>query len=111
MASDLTFVEFVLDQIDEDCGATAKSMFGEYGLFSEGKMFGLICDNRFMVKATEEGRAYIVDVVEAEPYPGAKPAFLVGDRMEDRAWVSELVRITTRALPLPKKRKPRKKKG
>ena len=58
---------------------------------------------------TEGGRAYIGEVVEGEPYPGAKPCFVIEHRLEDREWLSELVRITTRELPVPKKRKRKKK--
>ncbi len=110
MASDLSFVEYVVDQFAQDCGVTYKKMFGEFGLFSDAKMFGMICDNRLFVKPTEGGRAFIEDVVEAPPYPGAKPIFLIEDQIDDTTWLSELVRITTRELPVPKPRK-RKKKG
>ena len=109
MASDLTFVEFVVDQFDKDCGVTYKYMFGEFGLFSGGKMFGMICDDRLLVKPTEGGRAFIGQVVEAPPYPGAKPIFLIEDQIEDGEWLSELARITTRELPAPKPRKRKKK--
>lgn len=105
MASDQSFVEYVADQIDAECGVTWKKMFGEYGLFSAGKMFGVICDNRLFIKPTVEGRAYIGEVVEAPPYPGAKPSYLVEDRMDDGPWLSELVRITAAALPAPKPRR------
>ncbi len=110
MASDLSFVEYVVDQLAEDCAVTYKKMFGEFGLFSDAKMFGMICDNRLFIKPTEGGRAFIEDVVEAPPYPGAKPIFLIEDQIEDAAWLSELVRITTRELPVPKPKK-RKKRG
>ncbi|MFQ5529183.1 MAG: TfoX/Sxy family protein [Gemmatimonadota bacterium] len=105
MASDLSFVEFVVDQFDRDCGVTYKMMFGEYGLFSGGKMFGMICDDRLLFKPTEGGRAFIGEVVEAPPYPGAKPIFLIEDQLEDGEWLSELTRITTRELPEPKSKK------
>ena len=59
MASDLSFVEYVVDQLAEDCAVTYKKMFGEFGLFSDAKMFGMICDNRLFVKPTEGGRAFI----------------------------------------------------
>ncbi len=111
MASDLKFVEFVLDQIDEACGVTYKHMFGEFGLYGDGKIFAVICDDQLFVKPTEGGRSYIGDVVEAPPYPGAKPSFLIRDRIEDPEWLSELVRITTRELPVPKPKKKRKKKS
>ena len=110
MASTLEFVDYVKEQFDEDCGVTHKHMFGEFGLFSAGKMFGLICDDRLFFKPTEGGRAYIGDTVEGAPYPGAKLCFLIEDQLEDGDWLSELVRITTRELPVPKARKRKKKK-
>lgn len=98
MGSDLDFVQFVVDQLDADCGVTFKKMFGEYGLYSQGTFFGMVCDNRLFVKPTEGGRAHIGEVVEAPPYPGAKSIFLIEDRIEDGPWLSELVRITAREL-------------
>ncbi len=111
MASDLSFVEYVVDNFAEDCAVTYKKMFGEFGLFSDGKMFGMICDNRLFVKPTEGGRAFIDEVVEAPPYPGAKPIFLIEDQIDDTEWLSELARITTRELPVPKRKKKKKKKA
>ena len=111
MASDLSFVEFVVDQIAEDCGISFKKMFGEFGLYSHGKIVALICDNRLLVKPTDGGRAFIGDVVESPPYPGAKPSLLIEGQIEDSEWLSELIRITTRELPPPKPKKSKKKKG
>ena len=108
MASDLGFVEFVVDQLDDDLRASYRMMFGEYALYSGGKVFALICDDRLYIKPTDDGRAYIGRPVEAPAYPGAKPSFLIEDRLEDGDWLSELARITLRALPAPK---PKKKKG
>ncbi len=110
MASDLSFVEFVVDQLDEDCAVTYKRMFGEFGLYTDGQIFALICDDRLFVKPTEGGRAFIGEVVESPPYPGAKPSFLIEDQIEDPQWLSELVRITARELPAPKPKKRKKKK-
>ncbi len=109
MASDLKFVEYVVDQFEQDCAITYKRMFGEFGLYSDGKLFALICDNRFLVKPTEGGRAFIGDVVESPPYPGAGPSLLIEGQIEDPRWLSELVRITTRELPEPKPKKPKKR--
>jgi TfoX/Sxy family transcriptional regulator of competence genes len=105
MASSREFVEYVTEQFDEDLGVTHKKMFGEYGLFCDGKMFGMVCDDRLFVKPTEVGRAFIGNVVEAAPYPGAKPSFLIEEGLEDRDWLSELARITARELPIPKRKK------
>ena len=110
MASDIGFVEFVVDQIDADCGITWRKMFGEYGVYSHGKIVALICDDRLFIKPTEGGRAFIGKPVEAPPYPGAKNSFLIEDRLEDGKWLSELIRISEKELPEPKPKKSRKKK-
>ena len=109
MASDQEFVDFVLDQLAGAGEVSAKKMFGEYGIFFNGKMVALICDNRFLVKPTEAGRTYIGEPVEAPPYPGAKPCFLIEDRLEDTAWLCELLQVTEPELPVPKKRKKKKR--
>jgi TfoX/Sxy family transcriptional regulator of competence genes len=75
VASDQSFVEFVVNQLDVACAVTYKKMFGEFGLYSQGKMFAVICDDQLFVKPTGGGRAFIGEVVEAPPYPGASRAF------------------------------------
>ena len=99
MASDKEYVDFVLEHIENAGEITAKKMFGEYGIYSNGKIFALICDNKLFIKPTEAGRIFINDVVEAPPYPGAKLSFLIEDKLEDREWLSDLVTITVRELP------------
>ena len=110
MASDQNFVDFIVDQIENAGEITAKKMFGEYGIFSNKKIFGLICDNKLFIKPTEAGRTFIKDVVEAPPYPGAKNSFLIEDKIEDREWLSNLVKITLKELPEPKPKKKKAKK-
>ena len=105
MASDQNFVDFVLEQIKNTGEVNAKKMFGEYGIYADGKLFGLICDNKLFIKPTTSGREFIGNVIEAPPYKGAKPSFLIEDKIEDREWLSELVRITVKELPDPKAKK------
>lgn len=108
MATSKEFVDLVLDQIVNAGLIEAKKMFGEYALYADGKIVGLICDDKLFIKPTAAGRAYIKNVVEVPPYEGAKPSFIIEDKLEDRKWLSELIRITYRELPEPK---PKKKKG
>jgi len=107
MASDLDFVEYLVDQMESAGPVSYKKMFGEYAVYSRGKLVALICDNQLFVKPTEAGREFIGDVVEAPPYPGAKPSFLIGEEMEDGDWLGQLIRLTEKELPAPK---PKKKK-
>jgi TfoX/Sxy family transcriptional regulator of competence genes len=64
-----------------------------------------VCDNQLFVKPTEKGRGYIGNVVEAPPYPGAKQYFLIEDGVEEREWISKLIRITAQEVPEPKPKK------
>ncbi len=109
MASEQSFVDFVVDQLRDCEMIRARKMFGEYAIYSKGKLVALICENRFYVKPTAAGKEYIgVELVEAPPYNGAKNSFLIEDRIEDREWLCELVRITEAELPEPKPKKPKK---
>jgi len=102
MASTQSFVDFVMDQIQGAGEITAKKMFGEYGIYSDGKLFGLVCDNRLFIKPTVAGREFIQNPVEAPPYPGAKLSFLIEDEIEDSQWLSILVKISLPELPMQK---------
>lgn len=110
MASNQSFVDFVLDHITDAGEIQAKKMFGEYGVYADGKLFGLICDDKLFIKPTQSGRTYIGEVLEAPPYEGAKAHFLIEDQLEDTEWLSELIRISVKELPAPKPKK-KKKKG
>lgn len=108
MSSDPDFVKFVVDQIDDSCGMSYRMMFGGCTLYSNGKVVALICDDQLFVKPTQAGRAFIGDVVEAPPYPGAKNSFLIQDKIEDGEWLTELIQLTAAELPVPKPRKKKK---
>lgn len=105
MASEQNFVDFVMEQIKHAGEITAKKMFGEYGIYADGKLFGLICDNKLFIKPTISGREFIGNVVEAPPYEGAKPSFLIEEKIEDSNWLSELIIISLKELPPPKLKK------
>lgn len=105
MGSDQEFVDYVLDQLQDVGEIEAKKMFGEHGLYLNGKIVGLVCDNRLLVKPTEAGRAYLGEVVEAPAYPGAKPSFLIEEGLDDAEWLGELFKVTERELPAPKPKK------
>ena len=108
MSSNQSTVDFLIDQMMGAGEVSYKKMFGEYGIYCDGKIVASVCDDKLFVKPTVLGRAYIGNVVEASPYPSAKPAFLItGEKLKNHAWLSELVRITTEELPVPvKKKKP-----
>lgn len=110
MPNDQDFVDFIVDQMRAGCKVSYRHMFGGTTLYMNSKVVGLICDNQLFVKPTGAGRAFIGAVVEAPPYEGAKNSFLIGEKIEDPEWLTELLVITEKALPAPRPKKTRKKK-
>ena len=109
MATQRHTVEYLLEQGAGAGVVSFKPMFGEYGVYVDGKMIGLICDDQLYVKSTASGRLHAEAVSEAPPYTGAKPHLLIeADRWDDAEWLGELLRVTAAELPIPKPRKPKR---
>jgi TfoX/Sxy family transcriptional regulator of competence genes len=105
MASSQSTVDFILDQMAAAGAVTAKKMFGEYGLYLDGRMFGMVCDDNLFVKPTAAGKRVFPAEAMGVPYPGAKPCYQIPpERWEDLDWLSQLAAATAAALPLPAKK-------
>lgn len=110
MASNPGFVQYAADQLSGAGSITYKKMFGEYGLYCDGKMFALVCDDQLFIKITDAGRALCPGLTEAPPYEGAKSCFLMED-IDDRDFLTALAKATCQALPEPKPKKRRNRNG
>jgi TfoX/Sxy family transcriptional regulator of competence genes len=110
MASKQSTVDVIVQRIAAAGVIHAKKMFGEYGIYCDGKIVALVCDDQLFVKPTEAGSEFIGDTVESCPYPGAKPYFLIAqDKWDDRKWMARLIKVSAAELPLPKPKKPVRK--
>ena len=101
MASNADFVQYIADQCSGASDIVPKKMFGDYGIYCNGKIFGLICDDHFYLKPTDEVRPLLRQINMRPPYEGAKPYFYIAD-VDDHDYLSALVRETCRHLPEPK---------
>ena len=102
MATDKEFITYLLDTLSPVGKLSAKPMFGEYALYMDDKILGLVCDNQLFLKITNAGRAVLGDdVVEAPAYPGSKPYFLV-ESVEDTEFMNELIHKSWQELPFKK---------
>ena len=106
MASNTDFVQYIADQCSGAGEIMVKKMFGDYGIYCDGKIFGLICDDWFYWKRTDGVRTLLRVVDMRPPYDGAKDYFYIAD-VDDRDYVSQLVSETCKALPEPKPKKKR----
>ena len=106
MASNADFVQYIVDQCSGAGEITVKKMMGDYCIYCDGVIFGLICDNNLYIKPTCQGAAQLKEVVMHSPYPGAKEHFLIND-VDDRDYLVSIIKATIPALPKPKaKRNP-----
>lgn len=106
MATQQRTIEYLIEQAASAGTVSAKPMFGEYGVYVDGKMVGSVCDDRLFVKPTASGRVHAEPVADSPPYPGAKPQMLIeADRWDDADWLGELLRVTAAELPAAKPRK------
>ena len=89
----------VIKQICEafaPAGVTCKKMFGEYGLFVDGKVFALVCDDTLFVKPTPSAQMMLEGARCAPPYAHARTRRLVKQRLSVRTRCSR-ERRTSRA--------------
>ncbi|MCE9572766.1 MAG: TfoX/Sxy family protein [Deltaproteobacteria bacterium] len=108
MASKQSVADFLVEQMADAGPVAARKMFGEYGVFMGPKLVALVADDELFIKPTSPGEALLGEVELRPPYPGAKGwMWISGDRWDDRDWLSELVRITADALPVPPPKKPK----
>lgn len=109
MATAQRTVDHFLEQAAGVPSVSVRPMFGEYGVYVDGKLVGSICDDQLYVKPTDGGRAHAGPVPEAPPYPGAKPCLLIEpDRWDDADWLVALLTVTAAALPAPKPKRPKR---
>ena len=111
MATDPGFADYVAEQAGDAGDVRVRRMFGEYAVYLDGKVVALLCDDQAVLKPTSGGRALLGRVVEAPPYPGAKPYLLLGEELDDRALLATLLQRTAAELPEPKPKKPRTKRA
>ena len=104
MASTKDYLDYVLEQLGGAEDISHRAMMGEYILYVQGKVFGGIYDNRFLVKPTKSAREMLPDAPMELPYEGAKEMLLV-DQLDDKELLAALVTGMAEELPAPKKKR------
>lgn len=66
MASNPEFVQYIADQLAPAGQVTYHKMFGDYGVYLDGKMFALVCDDQLFIKITKEGAALAPQLPKAQ---------------------------------------------
>lgn len=106
MATDKSFVDYVVEQADLGDALTYRKMFGEYALYHGGKVVALVCDNSLFVKPSSASENLTPNLPQSAPYPGARPFPVADELLDDSEVLRKLLLGTSAALPLPKPKKP-----
>lgn len=104
MACSEDFVQYIVEQSAGAGEITARKMMGDYCLYCNGVVVGLICDNSLFIKPTEPVKQMLREVVMRPPYDGAKEYFFITD-IDNRDYLAEIVKMTFINLPAQKKQK------
>ena len=107
MSSDAQTAAYIEDQLGSLDVRTAR-MFGEFALYCDTKVVGLICDDTLFIKPSSVDPSLLEGTTPGAPYPGAKDYHSVpGDRLENGEWLRTAIQATADALPLPAPKKPK----
>ena len=104
MASTKDYLDYVLEQLSGAEDISHRAMMGEYILYVQGKVFGGIYDNRFLVKPTKSAREMLPDAPMELPYEGAKEGLFL-DEHETKGLLEALVTTNAEELPAPNKKR------
>lgn len=101
MATDLSYIQFVVEQLRGE-EAAYKKMFGEYMVYVDGKPVFTVCDNTVFVKEVKELEEILADADRGYPYDGAKEHYVLD--IENAELVEKVVSVLKQVIPVPKKK-------
>ena len=93
MASNSDFVQYIIDQCSGAGEIAVKKMMGDYCIYCNGVLFGLICDNNLYIKMTDAGEAVLEEIDLRPPYPSARDHFYISN-VDDRDYLEDFIRAT-----------------
>ncbi len=112
MSTQKETVEFILEKLGDPKTFTVRAMFGEYALYANGKVVALVCDDQLYVKILPASAALESECEKGEPYPGAKPHYIVEEhqltQLED---LPDILISIAESFPASKVKKAKKKKS
>ncbi|TFH94419.1 TfoX/Sxy family protein [Porphyromonas levii] len=101
------YARYVADQCSGAGEIRLRKMFGAYCLYCNDKVVAFLVHDEFLLKPTEAVRPLLKEVEEKELFPGSKGFFCITD-IDNHRYMSDIVRATYEALPMPKPKRPKK---
>jgi TfoX/Sxy family transcriptional regulator of competence genes len=110
MATSPATIAHLLDLLSGAGDLSARKMFGEYGLYLDGKVVGFICDDTLFLKITPGSLALLPGVEQGPCYPGSKPYLVLTETLDDPDLAIRALRAVAADAPPPKPKAPKKPK-
>jgi len=106
MATDIDFVNHLVDQIKDIGVVISKKMFGEYVVYVNQKPVILVCNNTAYVKMLESIKPYFENGETDFPYNGAKEHYILD--IDNRETLVEIIKEVEKVAKTPKKKSSKK---
>jgi len=103
MASNLSFVEYVIEQIAIPVTIRYRKMFGEYMVYLNELPIVLICDNTAYIKKLPCIEGFSSELNVGYPYSGAKEHYILDMEKDDIA--NEILMLLVQHTPPPKSKR------
>ena len=105
MATELSFVDYVLETARLGDRLSYRKLFGEYALYLDDKVVAFACDNSLFIKPSRAVATLAPDLPQGPPYPGAKDYPIADELLDDPDALRRLIEETAALMPLPKPKK------
>ena len=103
MATDLEFIQYVCEQINESGRVRYRKMFGEYMAYVNDKPILLVCNNNVYIKKHECLLELMKGSEEGIPYNGAKEHYLLD--IDNRDLCNEVIKLVEPIVAIPRSKK------
>jgi TfoX/Sxy family transcriptional regulator of competence genes len=110
MSTQKETVEFILEKLGESKRFAVRAMFGEYALYADGKVVGLVCDDQLYVKILPASKELEGICDKDEAYTGSKPYYVVEEvQLSQIPNLTEILISIAKSLPAKKVKKKKAK--
>jgi len=109
MATRKETAEFILEKLRGPARFSVRAMFGEYALYADGKVAGLICDDLLYVKILPASKGLDAICEKGHPFPGAKLHYIIDEgQLSTLENLASILVSTAKSVPDKKKKAARK---
>lgn len=105
MATSKEFHDYIMENLQRAGNVSSRKMMGEYIVYYQDKLVGMICDNCFFLKPTETVLQFLPDAQRVYPYEGCRTLMVMVEEVENGERMSQILNKMYLEIPEPKKRK------